>query len=131
MVWCLLRVLCCLCANRELCCCCSSSNNSNPSGYRYVDDSDYSTDDEYPALDYERKKKLVRTKQAAIAATTDMINVKRLLHKHGGESGLLMYYDRHKAAAKKAYGRLAAATGYKHSTKPSRVTRAYSRGDVV
>lgn len=127
MVWCLLRVLCCLCANRGLCS--SKNNNNSPSGYHYDDESDYSTDDEYPAVDYERNKKLARTKQAAIAATTDMVNVKRLLQKHGGESGLLMYYDRHKDAVKRAYGRLAAAD--KRSTKPARVTRVYSRGDVV
>lgn len=122
MAWCLLRGLCCLC------------NHSGVCGRAYTshdDESDYSDDDDCIEYDRERNLKYVKAKQAAIAATTDKINIKRLLNKHGRDSGLLMYYDRNKAAVQKTYGRLAAITEDKRSIKPSRFARYQLQRDVV
>lgn len=126
MAWCLLRALCCCYNNRGLW---QRSATSVPSQYYY--DVEYFTDDDDDdeSVDIERNMEIARKKQAAIAATVDAINTKRLLNKHNDDSGLLMY--RCESAMHKAYDRLAAATRDNRSVKASRFTRDGSRFHIV
>lgn len=84
---------------RALCCLCSSRQRSD-GNYYYQEDSDYdsSDDDEDDQVEDGRKMrtralKLSRLKRDAIDATTDVVVAEKLLHRHGGDSSLLMYYD--------------------------------------
>lgn len=127
---CLLRALCCLYNSRGV----WHRTARGPRRYRmgYYDDDDEEelyTDDDDDEVDGEPNMKTVWKKQAAIAATTDVINAKRLLNKHTGDSGLLMYHDRRAVAMNKAFDRLSARDN--RATKSSRFARNSVRGDIV
>lgn len=134
MVWLLFRALCCLCQNRAAI---QSYTGGSGGGYYEEFEDEDSKDDEDGDLERNPKKislnmlKMGRLKRDAIEATADVIVADNLLKHHGGDSGLLMYYDECSHEMTRALRKLPTGPTRTQIKAIDRVGRSKTRGSFL